>query len=113
MLPKKVGNVERHYISKGGGANLIRSTLSSLPIYYMSIFHLLGVFRSKLNHIQRNFLWGGGHLEKKPHLVKWATIYLSKENGGLGVKYLGRLNKALFQSKVRELRWKEGLFRMM
>ena len=34
-------------------------------------------------------------MEKKPHLVSWATICLDRWNGGLGVKDLGRLNKAL------------------
>ena len=38
----------------------------------------------RLDQIQRNFLWGGGNLEKKLHLVKWATICLDKKNGGLG-----------------------------
>ena len=38
---------------------------------------------------------GGVRLEKKPHLVGWATMCLDKECGGLRVKDLGQLNKAL------------------
>ena len=40
-------------------------------------------------------MWGGGALEKKPHLVRWSLVCLEKSNGGLGVKCLSILNKAL------------------
>ncbi|RVW91675.1 LINE-1 reverse transcriptase-like [Vitis vinifera] len=49
----------------------------------------------RLEKIQRDFLWGGGALEKKPHLVKWDTVCLDKSKGGLGVRRLSILNRAL------------------
>lgn len=45
-----------------------------------------------LEKIQRDFLCGGGSLESKPHLVKWAIVCLDKRNGGLGVRCLHSLN---------------------
>ena len=39
---------------------------------------------------------GGGALEKKPHLVKWDVICSNKDQGGLGLRSLSLLNKALF-----------------
>lgn len=36
----------------------------------------------RLEKIQRDFLWGGGALENKPHLVKWSSICRAKEKGG-------------------------------
>ncbi|RVW12371.1 putative ribonuclease H protein [Vitis vinifera] len=51
--------------------------------------------RRRLEKIQRDFLWGGGNLERKPHLVRWEVVCLSKKKGGLGVKNLSILNKAL------------------
>ena len=86
---------KRQYISKGGRVTLIQSTLSNLPIYFMSLFRIPSLVCKKLEKIQRTFLWGGGNLEKKPHLVKWATIYTDKKVDGLGVKGLYKLNKAL------------------
>ena len=47
-------------ISKRGRLTLIRSTLSSMPIYYMSILHMPRSVRLRLEQIQRDFLWGGG-----------------------------------------------------
>ncbi|RVW50776.1 hypothetical protein CK203_076801 [Vitis vinifera] len=32
------------------------------------------IVRLRLKQIQRDFLWGGGAIERKPHLVKWVTV---------------------------------------
>ena len=50
--------------------------------------------RARLEKIQRDFLWDGGALEKKPHLVNWSLVCTNKE-GGLGIRRLVALNKAL------------------
>ena len=34
-------------------------------------------------------------MDKKPHLVKWSTVCANKRNGGLGVRDLSMLNRAL------------------
>ena len=53
---------KRHYILKGGRIMLIKSTLSSLPLYLMSILTLPRMVKLRPDQIQRNFLWGGGAL---------------------------------------------------
>ena len=92
---KRLAMWKRQYISKGGRVTLIRSTLSNLPIYFMSIFQLPRVVRMRLKQIQRDFLWGGGALKQKPHLVRWPIVCVDKSKGGLGVKSLGTFNRAL------------------
>ena len=52
-------------------------------------------------------------LEKKRHLVKWAMVCLDKKFGGLGVKDLGDLNKALLAKWSWRLLLKEGPNEMM
>ena len=37
----------------------------------------------RLEKIQREFLWGGGSLEKKPHLVNWIIVCTTKKKGVL------------------------------
>ncbi|RVW42423.1 Transposon TX1 uncharacterized 149 kDa protein [Vitis vinifera] len=59
---KKLATWKRQYISKGGRITLVRSTLSNLPIYFMSIFQMPRVVRIRLEKIQKDFLWGGGAL---------------------------------------------------
>ena len=77
---------ERQYISKGGRLTLIKSTLSHLPIYTMSLFRIPKGVKSELEKIQRDFLWGGGNLDRKMHLVKWGMVCTSKKGEGLASK---------------------------
>ena len=83
------------FISKGGKITLIQSTLSSMPIYLMSLLRIPRVVSLRLEKIQRDFLWGEGALEMKPHLVKWDTVCLDKRKCGLGVRRFSTLNRAL------------------
>ncbi|KAJ9699874.1 hypothetical protein PVL29_005640 [Vitis rotundifolia] len=86
---------KRNYISKGGRITLIRSTLSSMPIYLMSLLRMPRVVSLRLEKIQKDFLWGGGALERKPHLVNWDSVCSDIRKGGLGVRRLSNLNRAL------------------
>ena len=49
----------------------------------------------RLERIQRQFLWGGSDLEKKVSSVSWATVCTEKKKGGIGIKNLSKMNKAL------------------
>ena len=60
----------------------------------MSLFHLPKRVNSRLEKIQRDFLWGGGNLERRIYLISWGGA-ICKENGGLGIRSLAILNKAL------------------
>ena len=92
---KRLSSWKRQYISKGGRLTLIRSTLSSLPIYFLSLFRMPKSVCARLEKIQRDFLWGGGNLDRKPHLVNWKTVCLEKSRVGLGVRGLSVMNQAL------------------
>ena len=74
IFRKRLASWKRQYISKGERLTLIRSTLSSLPIYFLSLFRIPRVVCARLEKIQRDFLWGGRNLERKPHLFKWITV---------------------------------------
>ncbi|RVW81753.1 putative ribonuclease H protein [Vitis vinifera] len=86
---------KQQYISKGGRVTLIKSTLASMSIYQMSIFRMPKVVARKLEKVQRDFLWGRGNMEGKIHLVKWEVVCTDKDKGGLGLRKLAMLNKAL------------------
>ncbi|RVW53013.1 putative ribonuclease H protein [Vitis vinifera] len=88
---------KRQYISKGGTLTLIQSTLSNMPIYFMSLFYLPRKVSLHLEKIQRDFLWGGGALVQKPHLVKGTWFAWIKKNGGLGVRNLALMNSTLLR----------------
>ncbi|RVW54346.1 putative ribonuclease H protein [Vitis vinifera] len=86
---------KRQYISKGGRITLIKSTLASLPIYQLSIFRMPKSVAKRVEKTQRDFLWGGGNLEGKVHLVKWDAVCTEKHKGGLGLRRIATLIRAL------------------
>nr|CAN77770.1 hypothetical protein VITISV_044337 [Vitis vinifera] len=86
---------KRQYISKSGRITLIKSILTSMPIYQMSLFRMPKTVARRLEKVQRDFLWGEGNLERKAHLVNWEVVCADKNKGGLGLRKLALLNKAL------------------
>ena len=63
----------------------------------MSIFRMPKIVARRLEKVQRDFRWrgGGGDLEGKTHLVNWEVVCTDKDKGGLGLRKLAILNKAL------------------
>ena len=53
---KRLAMWKRQLISKGERITLIRSTLSSMPIYLMSLLRIPRVVSLRLEKIQRDFL---------------------------------------------------------
>ncbi|RVW80749.1 putative ribonuclease H protein [Vitis vinifera] len=103
------------YISKGGRITLIKATMASMPLYQMSLFRMPKTVARRLEKLPRDFLWGGGNLEKKAHLVNWEVVCEVKEKGGLGLRKLTLLNKAWLGkwvwrfACVKEDLWKQVL----
>ena len=79
------------YLSKGRRLTLLKSTLSSLPTYYLSLFTIPTHVANKIERVQRDFLWE----ESKTHLVGWDKMCAPLKNGGLGIRNLTIFNKAL------------------
>ena len=57
------------YLSKGGLLTLIKSTLSNIPTYFLSLFPIPAAVAHRMEKMQRDFLWGGLDDEFKFHLV--------------------------------------------
>ena len=94
-MERRLAGWKRLYLSKGGKLTLLKSTLSNLPTYFLSLFHLPAGVAAKIERIQRNFLWSGWGDSHSVHLVKWNIICDPIQNEGLGVKNLRRFNQAL------------------
>ncbi|RVW12490.1 putative mitochondrial protein [Vitis vinifera] len=104
---------KRQYISKGGRVTLIKSTLASMPIYQMSIFRMPKMVARRLEKVQRDFLWGGGHMEGKTHLVNWEVVCTDKAKGevragGFGwrpKKAMGAVGVGVWKEIWKESEW--------
>jgi hypothetical protein len=56
-MEAKLAGWKRMYLSKGGRLTLIKSTLSNIPTYYLSLFQIPVRVAKRLEKIQRDFLW--------------------------------------------------------
>jgi hypothetical protein len=75
---------------------LLNSVLSSVPLYYISIFRIPSWVLHQIDQIRKRFLWVGVASSPtcKFYLVKWASICRAKEFGGWGILNLDHMNIA-------------------
>ena len=90
-IERKLAGWKKMYLSKRGRLMLLKSTLSSLPTYFLSLFTIPTYVVNKIEKLHRDFLWG----DSKYHLVGWDKVCAPIANGGLGIKKITTFNKAL------------------
>jgi hypothetical protein len=86
---------KRMYLSKGGRIALIKSMLSNLPTYLLSLFPILASVAKRIESIHCDFLWGGMGEEFKHHLVNWTKVCTPIREGGLGIRNLKLFDRTL------------------
>ncbi|GJT88294.1 hypothetical protein Tco_1070011 [Tanacetum coccineum] len=64
---------------------LLKSVLSSLPLYYFSLYKAPTSVLKIIESIRRQFFWGSIGDEKKMSWIKWSNVIAQKLNGGLGI----------------------------
>jgi hypothetical protein len=79
----------------GGRLVLLRSVLSSIPVYFLSFFKAPIGTISSLESIFKSFLWGGCEDSRKIHWISWDKICREREEGGLGVRRIREFNFSL------------------
>jgi hypothetical protein len=94
-MERRLGSWKRMYLSKGNMVTLIKSTLSNLPTYFLSLFPIPTSVANHIEKLQRDFLWGGISDEFKYHLVSWDKVCSPISKGGLGILNLRMFNYAL------------------
>ncbi|GAU38071.1 hypothetical protein TSUD_318650 [Trifolium subterraneum] len=83
------------FLSFGGRLTLLKSVLTSLPVYALSFFKAPSGTISSIESLLVKFFWGGREDNRKISWINWQTICLRKEYGGLGVRQLREFNTAL------------------
>ena len=86
-------------LSRGGRLTLLKSSLWSLSIYFMSLYTIPVSIARSLEKIIRDFLWPNNGVTKGLHWVKWGDVCRPKRQGGLGIRPLCQMNAAL------EIKW--------
>jgi hypothetical protein len=95
QMERRLAGWKKLYLSKGGRVTLIKSTLSNLPTYYLSLFLVHVSVANRIEKIQRDFLCGGMGDEPKMHLVNWDQVCRPLRACGLGIRNVLKFNKAL------------------
>lgn len=77
-----------------GRLRLIKVVLTGMIQFCFSCFVFPQRVIKELTSIFKKFLWPGSDLGKKHNPIKWDTVCLPYEEGGLGVKDLSISNTA-------------------
>jgi len=90
---------------------LIKSVISSISLYYMSLFKMSVSVINIIIRMQREFLWGWGHEGRRIAWVEWENTCKTKEESGLGIKDLRMFNMAILGKWKWRWRGEPGLWK--
>ena len=94
-ISKRLDDWKHAFLSLGGRITLIQSSLSHIPNYFLSFFKIPISIASKIEKLQRDFLWSEVGERKKDHLIRWDVVSRPKKLGGLGFGKTSLRNIAL------------------
>ena len=69
-------------------------------MYALSLYEIPVKFAKNMEKIQRDFSWIGLEGKKRYPLVAWEKVCLPKRYGGLGIRKLTHLNRALLAKQL-------------
>ncbi|XP_074318322.1 uncharacterized protein LOC141655127 [Silene latifolia] len=83
------------FLSPAGRLTLILSVLSNLSIFFLSVFKIPVSVTKKINSLLSHFWWAGFRAGRSLHWCSRLFSNLPKREGGLGIRNIECLNRAL------------------
>ena len=102
-IRKRIEGWQARYLSMAGRATLIKTSVTSVPLYAMQTTLLLKKICHHIDKMSYHFLWGDTDQYRGCHTVNWETITLPKEAGGLGMSSTRHRNKAILMNQAWRL----------
>ncbi|XP_022040602.1 uncharacterized protein LOC110943154 [Helianthus annuus] len=99
-MVKKIDNWMTRSLSFAGRLQLVTSVLSAMHTYWATVFMLPAKIVHDLERCMRGFLWAGSTQQSVKAKVAWKVVCLPKYEGGLGIRCISDVNKALLSSHV-------------
>lgn len=85
----------QHHTNHAGRTVLCKSTLNSIPTFFMGFCLLPKGVTNHIDKVSKKFFWGHSADERKMHFFNWEKYGLQKEFGGLGIHNAEMINKSL------------------
>ena len=83
------------FLSQGARLQLITSTLSSMPIYWMCSLQMPTGIINQMDRVLRQCLWRDNKETPKQALSAWDMLCKTKDKGGVGIVNFTKKNEAL------------------
>lgn len=99
----RLGDWKNKSLSFAGRLQLILSVLSSMHVYWASVFILPSRVIAEIEQLMRGFLWCQGDMKRGKAKVAWDSVCLPKAEGGLGIRKLESFNIALMAFHIWSL----------
>ena len=99
----KIEGWQSKYLSMAGRATLIKSVVSTIPIYAMQTTLIPQKISLQLDKMSCNFLWGDTKHHRSCHTVSWETVTMPKEASGLGLTSIRHRNQAILMQQAWRL----------
>ncbi|XP_042942930.1 uncharacterized protein LOC122277118 [Carya illinoinensis] len=100
-VQNKLEGWKSRLLSQGGRLILLRHVLSSMPIHLLSVIQKPASVIKKLNSLFSGFFWGDKNGKVKRRWKAWNHMCGPVEEGGIGVRKLGEVQRSLFH----KFRW--------
>lgn len=94
-IRSRITGWKMHLLSHAGCLTLIKSVLTSVPVYYMSTTLLPTRIINRVNALTRNFFWGKVEGQKYMCLIAWNKMCRPTKEGGLGIRDMRCFNETL------------------
>lgn len=102
-VKNRLGDWKNKSLSSAGRLQLVISVLSSMHVYWSSMFILPASIIKSIEKLLRGFLWCQGDLRYGKAKVEWNTVCLPKEDGDVDIRLLSAQNKALMAMHIWKL----------
>lgn len=82
-------------MSLGSWITLLKSVLACIPMYFLSCFKCPTKVVGRIEKVHHNFLWNVTNENRKYHLANRNQVCISIDCGGLGIRPIGVVNRAM------------------
>ncbi|KAG5591558.1 hypothetical protein H5410_042072 [Solanum commersonii] len=100
-IARRIMSWHNRLLSVGGKLTLIKHVLQSIPIYLLSVTNPPKNIIEQVHQLMTKFLWGGTRDTRGTQWFRWGELCYPREEGGLGLRSLYDINRAL----VAKLWW--------